>query len=94
MTVSPADAMKRESGLLPVAGKSGSIMTTEVLEQMLKTTQQTAERMKKDFRIFQIDTSTGQPQDGPKRTAEVVADLALNVIEEHLREDILFYSQT
>ena len=48
-----------------------------------------AERMKKDFRIFQIDTSTGQPQDGPKRTAEVVADLALNVIEEHLREDIL-----
>jgi predicted NUDIX family phosphoesterase len=94
MTVSPADAMTRESGLLPVEGKRGSIMTTEVLEQMLKTTQETAERMKKDFRIFTIDTSSGQPKDGPKRTAEAVADLALNLIEEHLREDVLSIAKT
>jgi predicted NUDIX family phosphoesterase len=89
MTVSPEDAMTRESGLLPVEGKRGSIMTPEVLEQMLKTTKEAAERMKKDFRIFTIDTSSGQPKDGAKRTAELVADLALNIIEEHLREDIL-----
>jgi hypothetical protein len=81
MTVSPADAMSREGGLLPVQGGRGSIMPPEVLQQMLKTTQETADRMKSDFRIFTIDTSSGQPKDGPRRTAEMVADLTLNIID-------------
>jgi len=92
MTVSPADAMRREKGLLPVEGTKGSIMNEEVLEQMLKTTHATTERMKRDFRIFEIDTSSGQSRDA-KRTAEIVADMALRVIEEHLREDILSIQQ-
>ncbi len=89
MTVSPTDSMTREKGLLPVEGGKGSIMNPDVLNQMLNTTKEAAERMKNDFRIFNIDTSSGQAKDGAKRTAEIVADLALNVIEEHLREDIL-----
>jgi len=93
MTVNPADAMMREQGLLPVEAGKGSIMNTEVLKQMLKTTEETAEKLKGDFRIFTIDTS-GSSKDGPQRTAEKVADLALNVIEEHLREEILFLPQT
>lgn len=47
-----------------------------------------------DFRIFTIDTSSGQSKNGGKRTAEIVADWALNVIEEHLREDILSIPKT
>ena len=89
MTVSPSDAMTREKGLLPVEGGKGSIMNQDVLNQMLNTTKEAAERMKNDFRIFNIDTSSGQAKDGAKKTAEIVADLAINVIEEHLREDIL-----
>ena len=89
MTVSPTDSMIREKGLLPVDGGKGSIMNPDVLNQMLNTTKEAAERMKNDFRIFNIDTSSGQAKDGAKKTAEIVADLALNVIEEHLREDIL-----
>ncbi|MBM3880397.1 MAG: NUDIX domain-containing protein [Planctomycetes bacterium] len=89
MTVSPTDSMTREKGLLPVEGGKGSIMNPDVLNQMLNTTKEAAERMKNDFRIFNIDTSSGQAKDGAKKTAEIVADLALNVIEEHLREDIL-----
>jgi predicted NUDIX family phosphoesterase len=88
MIVSPTDALTREKGLLPVEGGKGSIMNQDVLNQMLNTTKEAAERMKSDFRIFNIDTSSGQLKNGAKKTAEVVADLALNVIEEHLREDI------
>ena len=88
MTVSPTDALTREKGLLPVEGGKGSIMNQDVLNQMLNTTKEAAERMKSDFRIFNIDTSSGQLKNGAKKTAEIVADLALNIIEEHLREDI------
>jgi predicted NUDIX family phosphoesterase len=88
MTVSPMHAMKRERGLLPVEAQ-GSIMNEEVLRRMLETTETAAERLKKEFRIFHIDTSSGELQDSPKKTAERVADLVLNIIEEHLQEDIL-----
>jgi predicted NUDIX family phosphoesterase len=88
MTVKPEDAMSREQGLLPVQRSTGSIMNVEVLQQMLKTTQETARALRPDFRIFEIDTS-GSSRNGAQRTAEKVADFALNVIEEHLREDIL-----
>lgn len=89
MTVAPADAMKREKGLLPVEDGIGSIMNPEVLQQMLDTTHATVERLKNDFQIFTIDTSSGEAKDNPKYTAEIVADLVLNIIEEHLQEDIL-----
>jgi len=94
MTVSPLDAMSREKGLLPVEQTKGSIMNAEVLEQMVKITKEAAVRMKSEFRIFPIDTTSDHSKDGAKKTAEAVADAALNVIEEHLREDILSLPKT
>jgi predicted NUDIX family phosphoesterase len=44
--------------------------------------------LKKKFRIFEIDTSA-ERRGGVKQIAEAVANLALNVIEEHVREDVL-----
>jgi predicted NUDIX family phosphoesterase/predicted ATPase len=88
MTASPEDAMQREKGLLPVEHKEGSIMNEKVLAQMLNTTRETSKSLKKEFRIFEIDTSA-ERKGGVKQIAEAVANLALNVIEEHLREDIL-----
>jgi predicted NUDIX family phosphoesterase/predicted ATPase len=88
MMVSPEDAMQREKGLLPVEHKEGSIMNEKVLAQMLNTTRETSKSLKKEFRIFEIDTSA-ERKGGVKQIAEAVANLALNVIEEHLREDIL-----
>jgi len=88
MMVSPADAMQREKGFLPVEHKEGSIMNEKVLAQMLNTTRETSKSLKKEFRIFEIDTSA-ERKGGAKQIAEAVANLALNVIEEHLREDIL-----
>ena len=89
MTVTPIEAMKRERGLLPVEDGKGSIMNADVLQQMLDTTRGAAERLKKDFRIIQVDTSSGSIKDTSVKTAEHVADMILNVIEEHLQEDIL-----
>jgi len=88
MTASPEDAMQREKGLLPVERREGSIMNKKVLARMLNTTRKTSKSLKKEFRIFEIDTSA-ERKGGAKQIAEAVANLALNVIEEHLREDIL-----
>lgn len=88
MMGSPGDVMQREKGLLPVERKEGSIMNEKVLARMLNTTRETAKSLKKEFRIFEIDTSA-ERRGGAKQIAEAVANLALNVIEDHLREDIL-----
>jgi len=64
-------------------------MNPEVLKQMLKTTLATARKLKKDFRIHTVDTSSKALRGKPQETAELVADMVLNVIEEQLREDIL-----
>lgn len=89
MTVNPKEAMDREKGLLPVSGLKGSIMNDQVLSQILKTTEEMVEKYNKDFRIFNINTSA-KGDDGQKKVAEHVATLALDVIEEHLREEILY----
>ena len=88
MLASPEDAMQREKGLLPVEREEGSIMNEKVLAQVLNTTRETSKSLKKEFRIFEIDTSA-ERKGGAKQIAEAVANLALNVIEEHLREDVL-----
>ena len=90
MTASPADSMERERGYLPVDGAAGSIMNEDVLRTTLETTRETAARLrKKQFRIFEVDTSRGASP-GPQATAEEVADLVLRLIEEQLEEEILF----
>jgi hypothetical protein len=88
MTASPEDALQREKGLLPVERQEGAIMNKRVLSRMLNTTRKTTQSLKKEFRIFEIDTST-ERRGGTRQIAEAVANLALNVIEEHLREDVL-----
>jgi predicted NUDIX family phosphoesterase len=88
MTASPEDALQREKGLLPVERQEGSIMNKKVLVQMLNTIQTTSKSLKNEFRIFEIDTSA-ERRGGARQIAEAVANLALNVIEEHLREDVL-----
>ncbi|MES2354420.1 MAG: NUDIX domain-containing protein [Pseudomonadota bacterium] len=92
MITSPRDAMLREQGLLPVASVEGSIMNEEVLGQMVEVAQTTAERLKDAFRVFTVDTSTGRTgkvKTDPKKTAEMVTEDVLSVIEEQLQEDIL-----
>lgn len=89
MTASPQDAMEREKGFLPVEGAKGSIMNPEVLQRMLDNTNQTVERLKRDFRLYTIDTSSGETKNNPRRTAEKVVDIVLSLVEEQLQEDIL-----
>jgi predicted NUDIX family phosphoesterase len=89
MLSSPSDAMKREQSVLPVVGDGGSIMNIDVLRQVKAVNEECAELLSKDFRIFQINTSEGETRDDPIRTAEVVADLVIGLIEEHIAEEIL-----
>jgi predicted NUDIX family phosphoesterase len=89
MTASPQDAMEREKGFLRVEGAKGSIMNSEVLKGMLENTKETVERLKRDFRLYTIDTSSGDTKNNPQRTAEKVVDIVLSLVEEQLQEDIL-----
>ena len=89
MTVSSADSMKREQGLLPVEGGSGSIMNPDVLDKMTKVCRTMATELKDLFRIFEVDTSTSGSSSTAKETAEKVADQLLKWIEEQLEENIL-----
>lgn len=64
-------------------------MNPEVLQRMLENTRETVERLKRDFRIYTIDTSSGDTKNNPQRTAEKVVDIVLSLVEEQLQEDIL-----
>lgn len=90
MLASPEDAMKREQGELPVVGGKGSIMNNEVLQQFKDTCLDCCERLKRDFRIYKVDTSYGEAKDNLRRTAEIVVDLILTLVEEQIKEEILF----
>lgn len=94
MTVAPGDAMSREQGLLPVVDAQGSIMNTSVLQQMLDISRSTAADLREIFPIYEVDTSSAEIQSNPKKTAEIVADKILKLIEEHLEEDILHLPKT
>lgn len=90
MMVSPEDALCRERGLLPSDPVDGTaqIMNRDVLKSVRKKTGECARRLKDKFHIFEIDTSSPAVKD-PKKTCEKVADIVLNLIEEHIAEDIL-----
>ena len=88
MLASPGDAMRLERALLSTERRDGSMMNEKVLAQMFNTIRETSKNLKKEFRIFEIVSSAGR-MDGARRTAEAVANLALKVIEEHFREDLL-----
>lgn len=90
MSASPDDSMKRERGHLHVPGAAGSIMNTEVLEQMRNTTNKVADKYNGDFRIEKVDTSSNDFRDKAQQTSKFIADRMLNWIEDHLREDIFY----
>jgi predicted NUDIX family phosphoesterase len=85
MTTSPREALRREQGYLPVE-TTGSIMNPEVLQQHLKTTRECMARLKNKFRLFEVRTTGSSRQ---RQTAEKVATIVLNLIDEHLSERIL-----
>lgn len=89
MLASPSDAMKREQGLLPVEKAEGSIMNHEVLQQIKEINEQCVDQLGKDFRIYPVNTSDGEAKENPKRTAEVVAEVIVGLIEEQIAENIL-----
>ena len=89
MLASPRDAMEREQGVLPVEGTGGSIMNTEILKQIGQVNKKCAEEFGDDFRIFPVDTSAGETRGDTRRTAEVVTEAILGLIEEQVDEDIL-----
>ena len=91
MLASPCDAMNREQRVLPVIGSDGSIMNHEILQQIKEVNKECAELLKHDFRIYPINTSEGETKGNPKRTAEVVAEITVGLIEEHIAEEILSY---
>jgi predicted NUDIX family phosphoesterase len=88
MTASPKDSMERERGYLPVKA-TGSIMNLDVLEQFSRITKESKQRMEKQFRIHEVDTSSAETNGKPKRTCEIVADMLINIIEEQLKEEVL-----
>jgi len=87
MLASPSDALDREQGYLPIEG-AGSIMNKEVLERMLETAKECAERLKKMFRIHTINTSAPITK-SPQKSCEAAVDFVLQQVEAHLAEDIL-----
>ena len=87
MTASPADAMQREQGDLPVEGATGSIMNESVLEQFRTNMRQACSRLAKMFRVFEINTSSSGSD--RRKTAEKAADIVLDLISEQLQEEIL-----
>ena len=89
MLASPSDAMKREQGLLPVQDASGSIMNKETLNQIREVNQLCVKQLADDFNIFPIDTSSGETKGDQKRTAEIVAEAIIYVVERHINENIL-----
>jgi predicted NUDIX family phosphoesterase len=89
MIASPEDSIYREHGLLPVEGARASIMNKEVLEQIKNTNLECQKKLEKDFYIFKVDTSDKKIKDNPKKTAEIVTEFILSVIEEQIKEEIL-----
>ena len=89
MLASPSDSMDREQDILPVSGSGGSIMNLEILGKIKKVNEQCAEQLDGEFRLFQVNTSVGETKGNPKRTAEVVVETILSLVEGHVDEDIL-----
>jgi predicted NUDIX family phosphoesterase len=94
MSASPADAMAREQGHLPVQGREGSIMNTTVLSQMGEVLRETMDSLKNSFRIFPVDTSSDTFAGKSKETCEAVATRILDWVEESVEEQILSVEKT
>ena len=89
MLASPADSMDREQGILPVSGPGGSIMNLEILNKIKKVNEQCAEQLAGEFQLFKVNTSVGETKGNPERTAEVVVETILSLVEGHVDENIL-----
>jgi predicted NUDIX family phosphoesterase len=88
MTTTPQEALRREQGHLPVE-TMGSIMNEEVLQQLLATTKECMAKLRNKFRLVEVNTAANS---NPRRTAEKVAGIVLDLIEDQLTEKILHVS--
>ena len=89
MLASPQDAMKREQGILPVEGAQGSIMNPDILKKIKEINEMCIDQLGRDFHIYKVNTSEGDTKGDPQRTAEVVTEAILGLIEKQIAEDIL-----
>lgn len=87
MLASKEDAMSREHGLLPVIA-NGSIMNETVLMKFRDTLERMGTEYADRFRIFKVDTST-PPHNKQQPAVEHIARLVLDIIDQHLSENIL-----
>jgi predicted NUDIX family phosphoesterase len=89
MTADPKEAMKREQGVLPVAGLEGSIMNPTVLRKMDKVIKETGKAHSSLFETYSINTSSKKYSDDFKATCEAVVGKILSWVEESTQENIL-----
>lgn len=89
MLASPKDAMEREQSILPVEEAEGSIMNLDILKQIKEINEQCIAQLGKDFQIYKINTSDGETKGDQGRTAEVVIEAILGLIEKQIEEKIL-----
>jgi predicted NUDIX family phosphoesterase len=93
MSTTPNDALAREQGLLPVEGPGGSIMNPIVLRQMGDVISSKISELGSHFRIFPIDTSSGQYKDNQQQTCKNVVEKILDWVKESIEENILSASR-
>jgi predicted NUDIX family phosphoesterase len=89
MTATPADAMKREQGVLPVAGLEGSIMNPTVLKKMDRMIKDRAAEHSKFFDIYSVNTSSKKFAGKLRETCEAVTSKILSWVENTTEERIL-----
>lgn len=89
MSTKPADALKREQGLLPVDGSGGSIMNPVVLKQMGAVIRSAASDLKDRFKIFSVDTSAKPYAGNQTETCRAVTNRILDWVQGALEEQIL-----
>lgn len=90
MTTSPREALRREQGFLPVE-TTGSIMNEDVLAQLLRVTKDSLQKLGREFHIYEVTTAE---KSVPRKTAEKVASIVLDLIDAHLSEKILHARQS
>ena len=94
MLASADDAMVREQQILPVTGRSGSIMNPDTLKLIRTEYESCIRELNNHFRVFGIDTSERKTRNKQQRTAEIVVEHILSLAIEHVDENILCCPKT
>ncbi len=68
-------------------------MNRDVLRQVQEINEQCVDQLGREFPIYPVNTSNGETKDNPKRTAEVIAEAIVSLIEGQIAENILSCSK-